>query len=130
MKNPSIFVSTIIPSIGRKSLERTVRSLLAQELPEPYEIIIVNDTGEHMVERDWMQIDPVRIVTVNRRRHIIASNVGAAIAKGRYLHFMHDDDWMLAGGFKALWDLAQDHPDVAWLYGGTELIDLSERHFN
>ena len=44
------------------------------------------------------------------------------MARGKYLHFLDDDDWMLPGAFQALWELTQTC-QAAWLYGGYRLVD-------
>ena len=91
-----MFCSTIIPTIGRKSLDRAVQSVLDQDFPKTdYEVIVVNDSGEPLVDRKWAHSQIVKVVNTNRRERCVARNVGAALARGKYLHFLDDDDWML-----------------------------------
>jgi glycosyltransferase involved in cell wall biosynthesis len=52
----------------------------------------------------------------------VARNTGAAIAQGRYLHFLDDDDWLLPGAWESFWQLAQ-RSQAPWLYGGYNFVD-------
>jgi len=91
----SRFCSTIIPTIARLKLERAVESALAQPLsPDEHEIIVVNDSARPLPAAIWQKAPNVSIVSTNRHERSIARNTGAALATGRYLHFLDDDDWL------------------------------------
>jgi hypothetical protein len=64
----------------------------------------------------------VQVIETQRRERSVARNAGASVAKGRYLHFLDDDDWLAPGAFQALWELSRRSP-TAWLYGMTQLVD-------
>jgi len=120
-----MFISTIIPTIGRSTLARAVYSVLEQEFQhEACEVIIVNDSGRDLPAEDWQKIPNVRIVSTNRLNRSIARNTGAAIATGRYLHFLDDDDWMLLGAFEAFWESTKAS-SAAWIYGSFSMMDNS-----
>ena len=122
-----MFCSTIIPTIARATLSRAVCSVLDQELPaEGREIIVVNDSGERLPEGDWQSSDGVRIVETRCRERCVARNVGAAIARGRYLHFLDDDDWLLPGAMTSFWELAQTGKAL-WLHGGYNFVDCTSK---
>lgn len=117
------FCSVIIPTIGRASLARAVNSALEQPFAEaPVEIIVVNDSGKPLPEEAWQASERVRLLQTERRERSFARNVGAAVARGNYLCFLDDDDWLLPGAFAAFWELAQRAPDAAWLYGGVRVV--------
>lgn len=123
-----MFCSTIIPTIGRDLLDRAVTSVLEQDFErEPFELIVVNDTGRPLPHKAWHDDPRVTILTTNKRERCVARNTGAAIAKGRYLHFLDDDDWMLQGAFEAIWQLAQQKPAAHWLYGSAQLVDRQNK---
>jgi glycosyltransferase involved in cell wall biosynthesis len=124
-----MFISTIIPTIGRSTLSRAVQSVLNQQFErEPCEIIVVNDSGQELAVEEWQSHPYVRVISTNRLNRSIARNTGAAIAKGRYLHFLDDDDWMLPGAFEAFWQVAENRP-AAWYCGAFRLTNPDGQKF-
>jgi glycosyltransferase involved in cell wall biosynthesis len=122
-----IFFSYIIPTIGRPSLEIAVNSVLSQEFSEAdFEVIIVNDSGAQLQKADWHDSPRVKIINTNQCERSLARNSGAAVARGRYLAFLDDDDWILPHALDAFWHLANRYPNAAWLYGGIQIVD--EQH--
>jgi glycosyltransferase involved in cell wall biosynthesis len=123
-----MFCSTIIPTIGRPSLSRSVRSVLEQTpAGEDFEVIVVNDSGGRLAEADWQRSGRVRTIDTNRRNYCVARNAGAALARGTYLHFLDDDDWLLPGALEAFRTLAGGSPQALCLYGGVALVDETGR---
>lgn len=119
-----MFCSTIIPTVGRASLARAVASVLDQPLPpESIQVIVVNDGGRPLPAEAWHADPRVTVIDTQRRERGAARNVGAAVARGRYLHFLDDDDYLLPGSIAAFQQLAAQRPDAAVLYGVTLLAD-------
>ena len=119
--------SVIIPTIGRPSLVRAVESALQQSAAdEDFEVLVINDSGVPLESANWQESDRVQIITTNRRERSIARNTGASAARGKYLHFLDDDDWLAPGAFQHLWQLGRSS-DAKWLYGMTQLMDRQER---
>ena len=100
-------------------------SVLNQAFTEAdFEVVVVNDSGQPLPEADWQHSERVQIINTNRRERCVARNAGAAIARGKYLHFLDDDDVLLPGALTAFWDLDRDrNGDVIWLYGSYEIVD-------
>jgi len=120
---PNMFCSTVIPTVGRSTLSRAVHSILNQKVdPEQFEVIVVNDSGKPLPKEDWQKSERVTIIHTNRHNRSVARNAGAAIAKGRYLHFLDDDDWMVPGAFQKLQELATA-TKAGWVYGAFRLVD-------
>jgi glycosyltransferase involved in cell wall biosynthesis len=118
-----MFISTIIPTIGRPTLARAVYSVLEQEFQyEECEIIVVNDSGSDLPIEDWQKFPHVQILSTNRHNRSIARNTGAAIASGKYLHFLDDDDWILPGAFSAFWERTRENT-AAWIYGAFHMVN-------
>jgi glycosyltransferase involved in cell wall biosynthesis len=115
--------STIIPTINRSTLARAVTSALEQSLePAFHEVIVVNDSGTPLTEAAWLHSPQVRVINTNRCERSTACNVGAAASSGRYLKFLHDDDYLLPGALATLLCLAE-RSDCAWVYGALRRMD-------
>jgi len=119
-----VFCSTIIPTVNRPTLPRAVYSVLGQAFSAAdFEVIVVNDSGQPMPDTDWQHSERVRVIDTNRRERSVARNTGAAIARGKYLHFLDDDDWLLPGALEAFWRLDKEANDASWLYGSYQTVD-------
>jgi glycosyltransferase involved in cell wall biosynthesis len=122
-----MFCSTIIPTVNRPTLARSVCSVLNQEFNhDNFEVIIVNDSGNPLPPEEWQQSARVKVISTNARERSVARNVGAAIAQGKYLHFLDDDDWMLSGALESFWQVSLTHKDAVLLFGSSQLIDRDE----
>lgn len=100
-----------------------IQSVLDQGLqPDDFEIIVVNDSGKPLPEADWQKLSNIKVIDTNRRNRSVARNVGAAAAKGKYLHFLDDDDWMLPGALQTLLNLAESS-QAAWTHGAFRMVD-------
>jgi glycosyltransferase involved in cell wall biosynthesis len=117
--------TTIIATVGRASLARAVESVLAQGEPSrEWEVIVVNDSGQPLPSEAWQSDARVRVVRTEQRERCVARNTGAALARGQYLHFLDDDDWLLPGAVAAWGALHQSQGGRAgWLYGASQLVD-------
>jgi glycosyltransferase involved in cell wall biosynthesis len=119
----AIFVSTIIPTIGRDTLTRAVRSVLDQQFRSAdFEVIVVNDSGKALPEFSWQSAPNLQIINTNRRERSVARNAGAAVARGEFLHFLDDDDWILPGAFDQFWHLI-GQTKAGMYYGGYHFVD-------
>jgi len=117
------FISTIIPTIDRDTLTRAVQSVLDQQFDKAgFEVIVVNDSGNTLSQAEWQNALNVKIINTNRRERSVARNAGAAIARGKYLHFLDDDDWILPGTFERFWELAQQN-QMSMMYGGYQFVN-------
>jgi GT2 family glycosyltransferase len=132
--DPPIFCSTIMPAVGRPSVARAVQSVLDQTLPAgDFEIIVVNDSGAPLPAGAWQASPKVRQINIMRHGQSVARNTGAALARGQYLHFLDDDDWLLPGALGTFWELSRRAPQANLLHGGVRLVDAAGtalREFN
>ena len=105
-------------------LARAVNSVLDQKLSEGrFEVIVVNDSGRELPAAEWQQSPMLQVVSTWRRERCVARNTGAAIARGEYLLFLDDDDWLLPGALERLCLLAKQKSEAAWLYGSVRIVD-------
>jgi glycosyltransferase involved in cell wall biosynthesis len=115
--------SAVIPTIGRASLSRAVNSVIRQDFDhEQFEVIVVNDSGRPLVFESWMESKQVSILHTNRHNRCVARNAGATVARGKYLHFLDDDDWLAPAAFQKLLRTA-DASRAAWICGGFALVN-------
>jgi glycosyltransferase involved in cell wall biosynthesis len=118
-----MFISTIIPTIGRDTLTNAVDSILNQRFEDDeFEIIVVNDSGNPLPDSKWQNSEKVKIIHTNKRNRSVARNAGAAIAQGKYFHFLDDDDWMMPGAFNRFWELSKNS-DADWIYGSFKVVN-------
>lgn len=122
----TVFCSTIIPTIGRSTLTAAVKSVLSQDVPADFEVIVVNDSGRPLAEMDWVNSNRVTVLNHQRRERSFARNAGAAAARGKYLHFLDDDDILLQGALKAFWSLDKKSGS-GWMYGFYRTVDNEGR---
>jgi glycosyltransferase involved in cell wall biosynthesis len=76
-------------------------------------------------EDAWPVGPQVRSITTQRRERSVARNTGAALAGGRYLCFLDDDDWLLPGALQHWAAAADQAPAAAWISGGIRVLDDS-----
>ena len=122
------FSSTIIATVGRPTLSRAVESVLLQnDLVEKIEVIVVNDSGSPLVKEQWQESGYVTILNTMKRERCVARNTGAAVARGKYVHFLDDDDYMLPGAFKAFYEVANNNSEAHLIYGRTKFTDGNQK---
>ncbi|MDX1383293.1 MAG: glycosyltransferase family A protein [Thermoanaerobaculia bacterium] len=118
-------VTTIIPTIGRESLARVVATVLEQDLGSRQELVVVNDSARSLGEAPWMADPRVEVVRSDRQERCVARNRGAELAKGRWLHFLDDDDTLLPGGLIALLECSR-RASPGLVVGATQLTDRED----
>ncbi|MHB9036647.1 MAG: glycosyltransferase family 2 protein [Armatimonadota bacterium] len=118
-----MMISAVIPTYKREHLLReAVMSVLSQDVPGvETEVIVVNDANEALQHADWQDIPGVMVVNTHQKERCVARNTGAALARGKYLHFLDDDDTMLPGAYAALLDAAE-RTGAAFTFGSFEAL--------
>jgi len=117
-----IVCSTIIPTVNRPTLARSVKSALEQDLkPELHEILVFNNSDKPLPETDWLSSPQVKVINTHSNVND-ASNKGAGLASGKYINFLHDDDYLLPGALNILVDKAEATGSL-WVCGAYNLVD-------
>jgi glycosyltransferase involved in cell wall biosynthesis len=96
MSAPS--VSVVIPSVGRPTITRAIRSVLAQDYAGPIDLVVAFDTPESAEIASVLgeHLEQVTVVwTGGGKRGAAARNLGVAAARGEFVAFLDDDDeWL------------------------------------
>ncbi|XOB92483.1 glycosyltransferase [Pseudomonadota bacterium 24LQ007] len=122
--------SILIRTFSRpEQLERAVRSVVAQTY-RPLELVIVNDGGLDVRQQieGWLRgADGIRLVYLNtpHQGRAAAANHALSQAKGDYLLFLDDDDWIAPEHLQLLVDAMQDKPELIAAYSDTVCINSS-----
>ncbi len=115
--------SVIMPTLGRETLPRAIDSVLRQPIArDRFEIIVVNDSGKPLDLNCYEGHPNITVIDSHRSGLAHACNTGAAIAKGEYLQFLHDDDYLLDNGLIALLSAACNS-GCKWVIGSAVITD-------
>jgi hypothetical protein len=103
-------LTTIIPSFNAAAtLEQAVESLLSQSIDQ-HEILIVDDGSTDgtrpLAERLAHRFSTISLVSQHNQGVSAARNAGLRCARGKWVHFLDADDWMLPHGLVRLIDVA------------------------
>jgi len=112
----------VIPCFEQgRFLEAAVRSA-REQLPQPDEIIVVDDGGAEDLAKILAPFSGVRILRQDNRGLAAARNLGLANAGSDKIIFLDADDRLLSGAISAGLECFGDHPSAAFVYGGFEEI--------
>ena len=121
-------VSVVVPTRNRKDLLlRTLHSVLAQQAVE-LEVLVIDDGSTDGTEQMIRSLRDDRIVSARHetpRGVAMARNAGAAMARGRWLALLDDDDLWAPDKLTRQLSVARQ-AGAAWVYGGAVEIDDAE----
>lgn len=118
-------VSVIIPTLNRNALlQEAVQSVLRQSFPD-FDVIVVDDGSEPEVEPTCVANGDERIQVVRQahRGRSAARNRGLAMAKGKYIALLDDDDAYLPQKLEVQVAYLEQHPHAAVVSGGARYVD-------
>jgi glycosyltransferase involved in cell wall biosynthesis len=129
----SPLVTVVIPTANRpKYLPRAVESALAGLDAQDVEVIVVpNGPDETWREAmlSFKNSSSVRVVCSKEANANIARNVGLEAARGEYVRFLDDDDYLFSDGALKQYELIEaSRADV--VSGSIQLVDESGREFD
>lgn len=111
-------LSCVVPVFGaEKTLRQALESLLAQDMGDELEIVIVNDASQDMC---WRIIDGYAmlhpdITVVSHRENAgygASMNDGIQAARGQWIAILEPDDYLRPGFFKTALQAAEDAHDI------------------
>lgn len=113
-------ITVITPTRNRlEFLREAVASVLSQSFGD-WEMIVVDDCSQDGTW-NWLQgLGDERIRAIRMQEHrerSAARNAGLSQARGEYVLFLDDDDWLLDGALERLLDAFRSHPEAVGAVG-------------
>ncbi len=126
-------VSVIIPTIGRPQyLPRAINSALTGMESKDVEVIVVpngpDDSWQKTLQPYHNNLS-VRIIPIMEANANIARNVGLDEARGEFIRFLDDDDYLIPEGAVKQYELIKSF-GVDVVSGSVQLVDESDQCFN
>jgi glycosyltransferase involved in cell wall biosynthesis len=121
----AIDVTVIVPTFRRPhQLVEAVRSALAQK-GVALEVHVVDDSPEGSAREAVESVEDARLAYAKRAepsggRPAIVRNEAWPGARGRYVHFLDDDDLVVPGAYRAHVDVLDANPGAAMSFGRIE----------
>lgn len=118
-------LSVVIPTTGSRPalLRRAVESCLRAAPPHGIEVLVVTNGSERSIDPGLGLLnDDVRCIHVAGRSANLARNAGLEAARGDYLRFLDDDDFLDPAGALAQY-MAMDATDAEVSTGAVRFID-------
>lgn len=105
-------VSVIIPAYGQRARTLACLHAIARHgAHTAFEVIVVDDASTDDTDQALHRVEGLRVLTHADNRGFIAScNDGAAMARGRWLHFLNNDTLVQPGWLDALLACAREEP--------------------
>lgn len=125
VKSPSVkskkLISVICRTVGRAELQQALQSVAAQSYPN-IEIVLVDALGTDSLNyKSAADNVPVNLLSTG---HLLgrsqAANAGLEAAKGKYIQFLDDDDWIDAAHLTQLADFLDSNKEFQAVYSSTQ----------
>ena len=115
--------SIILTTYNRADLLKDALASVGSQTLRDFEVILVNDNGEP-VEQLLAACDfPVTYIRQGRNQGLSAArNAGLALARGRYIVYLDDDDIYLPNHLAVLAEAFEQHPGSV-IYTGVEYVN-------
>lgn len=116
-------MSVVIPAYNAsRFLREAIESVLSQDYTNS-ECIVVDDGSEDVTSEIVASYESVRYQRIANSGVATARNVGASLARGKYLAFLDADDAWLPGKVRFQLHALQRSPQAAFAYTGAHVID-------
>jgi len=113
-------VSIICRTLGRPELQQALQSIASQDYPN-IEIVLVDAAGGDSLDSVAAGDRPLNLVTTGTAlSRSQAANAGLEAAKGKYIQFLDDDDWIASNHVSQLISALENSNEVAAAYSSTQ----------
>lgn len=115
-------ISVVVPTFRRpRPLIEAVRSALSQD-GVSIEVIVTDDSAEGSARAPIAALGDPRVLYLQREvpsggNPSRVRNEGARHARGRFIHFLDDDDRVIPGAYRDVVRTFQARPDIGVVYG-------------
>jgi glycosyltransferase involved in cell wall biosynthesis len=130
MQWPSL--SVITPSYNQAEfLERTIRSVLAQDYPRLEYLVMdgASDDGSVAILERYAAAGALRFVSEKDGGQSAAVNEGFRRTTGEIIGWVNSDDLYAPGALRTVGAYFAEHPEVEWLFGRCPIVDRDDRPF-
>lgn len=119
-----VVLSVIVPTYKRPQLlKKTIESIVSQEIDFDYEIVIVDNEGQESLQRSTTEdvvvhFENAPILYAQNRKNISSTdnwNMCLALARGKWICMVHDDDVLLPGCLKEMQKMLENNPHIEFL---------------
>ncbi|MBA4243163.1 MAG: glycosyl transferase [Pseudomonas sp.] len=115
--------SIILTTYNRPDLLRDALASVGSQTLRDFEVILINDNGEPV---EYLLADydfPITYIRQGRNKGLSAArNAGLALARGRYVVYLDDDDIYLPNHLAVLAEAFEQHPGSV-IYTGAEYVN-------
>jgi hypothetical protein len=125
-------VSVIVRSLDRPFLRAALASVATQTWPAIEVVVVAAKPGHAALPALPAESGDLELRLLDTdvpRPRSRAANAGLDAARGQYLLFLDDDDWLMPGHIERLVSTLQTHPGSLAAYTGVSLVDADERPF-
>lgn len=133
MLNPTPLVSVIIPTFNRPQfLPRAIKSALEGLDGKEIEVLVIPNGPDDSWKQSLLKFKDnpsVRVIPIPEANANIARNTGMANARGEFIRFLDDDDYLIPEGAIKQYQLIQT-TGADMVSGSIQLIDSKGRIFD
>lgn len=120
-------VSILIRSTDRAELTEALDSVALQTYPN-IEIVVIAAVPGHRTLPARCGPHALRLIPTDAARaRSVAANVGLQEARGEWVLFLDDDDWLMPGHIARLAEVLRGQPHAQAAYTGVSLVDATGR---